>query len=602
MSFKRRRSDRPDPAHRGLGSSLERLEGRELLSTTRVQPFSQWLAVSDLPIFNPISHQPIKNSITRFEAQATVNPNSSFLGNEGKVVTGLDRLGNEYTITVHGPGTVIVTDTTPNDGVLDDNINTIQLINTNPKTTYVTGSVVASEKATPNAKNPQIGAALGTVLFNQLIDTQGVKSIDLNGFTLEQTVPYIPGGANTGIFLWGGVGRLQFHNIDFSTNPAVSGANATPSYSIVIGDPSTPLPTTDQPIIKLDEIFNTVLGTLPNPAVPQTAPTVNILINGVAHGIDFISASGNPQTFSNPNDATTGVPVSAGNQFNYPVVGVTGRTQIQALGINNLDVKGAVNNVTISRSSTPFQNGFSGVSKINKAVFEGPTDALGIDATDGKIGSLTFEKGAGNPNGLVTGSAATYGFPVSQKGYAVSGFYGALVTAKHIGSVKVDTNDVIKQTSSNPDYQQVLGEPVYYPRKGTALVSSAIVTSKSIDSVSVSGNPVNSEIKTGFHYPSFEDGLEGTRAPSHIGNLKVRGDLVNSDISATVRPGNFVYGSPTQVKGPGKITGKVTGTAYNTGVTTPLGNTGAGVFARTKIGKLPPPNPPARNAQGILLP
>ncbi len=42
-------------------------------------------------------------------------------------------------ITVHGPGKVIVTDTTPNDGVLDDDINTIQLVGTSINSTYVTG-------------------------------------------------------------------------------------------------------------------------------------------------------------------------------------------------------------------------------------------------------------------------------------------------------------------------------------------------------------------------------------------------------------------------------------------------------------------------------
>ena len=57
-------------------------------------------------------------------------------------------------ITVHGPGKVIVTDTTPNDGVLDDDINTIQLINTNPKTTYVTGNVIPSNMVQTNWRSP----------------------------------------------------------------------------------------------------------------------------------------------------------------------------------------------------------------------------------------------------------------------------------------------------------------------------------------------------------------------------------------------------------------------------------------------------------------
>ena len=56
--------------------------------------------------------------------------------NNGKIVSGTDREGDLWTITVHGPGRVIVTDTTPNDGVLNDDINTIQLVGTNLTTTF----------------------------------------------------------------------------------------------------------------------------------------------------------------------------------------------------------------------------------------------------------------------------------------------------------------------------------------------------------------------------------------------------------------------------------------------------------------------------------
>ena len=75
------------------------------------------------------------------------NPNSRALSNQGKIVSGTDRAGDKWMITVHGPGQVIVTDTTPNDGALDDDIATIQIINTNPQTTYVTGNVIPSNRA-----------------------------------------------------------------------------------------------------------------------------------------------------------------------------------------------------------------------------------------------------------------------------------------------------------------------------------------------------------------------------------------------------------------------------------------------------------------------
>ena len=102
-------------------------------------------------------------SIHGLVQQARQNPQAQFLGNEGKIVSGMDRQGNIWTITVHGPGAVIVTDTTPNDGMLDDSIDTIQLIGTDPNSTYVTGSTKASYR-TPTD---------GTVLFQKLVATTG---------------------------------------------------------------------------------------------------------------------------------------------------------------------------------------------------------------------------------------------------------------------------------------------------------------------------------------------------------------------------------------------------------------------------------------------
>ncbi len=161
-----------------------------------------------------------QNLVTQF------NPNSPGLSNEGKVVTGTDRAGDTYTITVHGPGQVIVTDTTPNDGVLDDDINTIQIINSNINTTYVTGYVTPSNKELTD----------GTVLFNQLLAVSGVRSIELNNFVLsDQVTPAVT--TPTGVFLYGGVRVLSFDNIDAQIDTSVT----TAPYQIVIGEASTPL-------------------------------------------------------------------------------------------------------------------------------------------------------------------------------------------------------------------------------------------------------------------------------------------------------------------------------------------------------------------------
>ena len=170
-----RQSDRPDPARRRPLLTPELLESRQLLSTA-VPSYLSLYTPSDLYVTNPITHQRIPTSVRNLMQHN--NPNSPLLSNQGKIVSGTTRDGTQWTITVHGPGQVIVTDTTPNDGALDDDIATIQIINSNPRTTYVTGTTVASNQVLSD----------GTVNFNRLIALGGVKSIELNGFNLTANV------------------------------------------------------------------------------------------------------------------------------------------------------------------------------------------------------------------------------------------------------------------------------------------------------------------------------------------------------------------------------------------------------------------------------
>src|SRR5271166_6122017 len=222
MGSTQQRSDRPDSARRRQLLEPEQLESRLVLSTA----FSNYVSLyipSDLYVTNPITNQRIP--ISARDLMQHNNPNSSILSNQGKIVSGTDRAGDQWTITVHGPGQVIVTDTTPNDGALDDDIATIQIINSNPRTTYVTGTVVASGRLLTD----------GTVNFNRLIALGGVKSIELHGFNLTASVtPAVT--QSTGIFLYGGVGTLLFNDINALIDTSVT---STP-YQIVIGDPTTP--------------------------------------------------------------------------------------------------------------------------------------------------------------------------------------------------------------------------------------------------------------------------------------------------------------------------------------------------------------------------
>src|SRR5262249_44461761 len=144
MRFTRRRSDRHDRARRRRLSGPEALERRSLLSGTPALPFSYYIP-TDLNARNPLTHEPV--AVSSYAVAATQYPNSELVYNEGKTVSGKDRLGDEWTITVHGPGIVAVQDTTPTDGVLDDEIDSIVLIGTDVHSTYVTGTVVASGRS-----------------------------------------------------------------------------------------------------------------------------------------------------------------------------------------------------------------------------------------------------------------------------------------------------------------------------------------------------------------------------------------------------------------------------------------------------------------------
>src|SRR5271166_4855422 len=246
MGSTRQRSDRPDSVRRRQSHTPEQLESRLVLSAA-LPNFLSLYTPSDLYITNPITNQRIP--ISARDLMQHNNPNSSILSNQGKIVSGTDRAGDQWTITVHGPGQVIVTYTTPSDGALDDDIATIQIIGSSLQSTYVTGTVIASPRALTS----------GQVLFDRLIANSGVRSIVLNGFDLSANVtPAVD--QSPGIFLYAGAQTLKFNDIDAIINTSVS---STP-YQIVIGDPSTPLKV--KPSIYLDSIINSVF----------TSPTITI--------------------------------------------------------------------------------------------------------------------------------------------------------------------------------------------------------------------------------------------------------------------------------------------------------------------------------------
>jgi hypothetical protein len=579
MRFNRRRSDRSDPSRRGIGSGLEALERRDLLTgggsgpfsvlSSNLGPFSVYLP-RDLAVYNPVNHQPAAYSVNHQLEHA--GPNSPLLGNAGKIVSGKDRNGNEWAITVHGPGYVVVTDTTPNDGSLDDAINTIQLVGTDINKTYVTGTVVASFRV-PNQTS--------TVPFNTLISTTGVRSVNLNGFDLAQTVTPPAGAPNnttTGVFLTGGVRELSFNDIIAPIDLATQDA----PVNVIIGSAGTRKPV--QPTIRVHSIFNTVFDSTATeiPTAPNTVPTVNIIVNGQIKDLSFLSTT---QDVIDPSLA-----------YLFPVVSTTGRTAVQTNAIGNLDVQGAAVNFTAAKTATPFQNGATGLNRLGRAHFHGPTDAVGLQV-NGDVGSLTYDKGVSNTTNLFLGKtvqgtdipATQYGTPADQTSFAGAGLVGGQVTARSIRKLTVRNSNVTFQYPTNPDFTQIQGTGQLFAvsRPGNAIANGLITTDQNIGATHITGDLLNTEIKSGFNYASYAAGLEGTRAASSIGPYKQNGSLINGVVSATYRPANHQYGTPLDIAGPGKITGNLNGTVINTGGITPLGNVGTGFYARVKKGRLP---------------
>jgi hypothetical protein len=212
--------------------------------------------------------------------------------------------------------------------------------------------------------------------------------------------------------------------------------------------------------------------------------------------------------------------------------------------------------------------------------------------------------------------ATNYGVPLGSEGYPAHGLEGGVITAKSIRSLKIGPANYTSLTAQNPIFVQT-GRTgyatTYLTNPGTAVTNAAITTSGSIGHVKITGNQLNTEIKTGFDYQSYLAGLEGTRSASRIARIQQRGDLVSSVDSATFRPaldkttGNHVYSFSTGTAGAGSITGSITGAvghgrdaatfsktafpgaAFPTGGRTALGNFGAGFFARRRSPGLPPP-------------
>ncbi len=159
-------------------SQPEVLESRQVLSHGSAILLSIRGFPSDLP---SATRSRIRGSCLDVSSLiGPINVNSPVMDNEGKIVSGTDRAGDKWTITVHGPGEVIVTDTTPNDGALDDDINTIQLVGTSPTSTYVTGQVCV------DARRHDFDPPTAPCFSTSSSPHRASSRSSLNGFVLTQ--------------------------------------------------------------------------------------------------------------------------------------------------------------------------------------------------------------------------------------------------------------------------------------------------------------------------------------------------------------------------------------------------------------------------------
>ena len=489
-------------------SQPEALESRQLLATGMGATYlSPWLP-TDQFVTNPITHQ--RELYLATEAINPNNPNSPGLSNEGKVVTGTDREGDKWVITVHGPGKVIVTDTTPNDGVLDDDINTIQLVGTNPKSTYVTGNVIASNTIPANFNGSNPPPSNGTILFNQLIAISGVKSIELNGFDLsDQVTPAVTSNDRRLPLRRRRRALVRQHQsasrIRRSTPPRTrsSSANRTRRSRCSRRSISTTSTTWFQQHDAeraVDHAAHDAVGRVHD---QRRGPQLRHRL-GQSGAVPWRRVP-----VRVPAGRDDGPNVGAGDGDQQPQ-----RARVRQ-ELHGVAVAGAVL-VGEQRAQLPAQGDVRRQCRRRRHRRQGQDRQAHLQARTRQPHGVYHGQAA---NGLLL-PATIYGTPKASTGYPAAGFLGGQIRAKSIKKLNVGQANVQVQTAQNPNFVQL--EEQGYPdlchqHRLFASPTRSITTSGSIGQANVSGTSLNTEIKTGFDLTSFIcRAWRGLATPSEI--------------------------------------------------------------------------------------
>ena len=505
MGFTRRRSDRPDQARFRLGSNLEHLESRVLLATSPRRNSSS--TPSDLPA-RTISHfsPPIRNN----HPIGTGDRQLSFLDNDGKVVSGKDRKGDEYTITVHGPGVAIVTDATPNDGVLDDDIDTIQLVGTDLNNAFspARSCRLSGAHRRHGVVQPPVQPR-GWPRSSSTASRWRRRSPDRRDARRHRT---------RAILLRAGSGSPS------STTSWRRSTWRLPT-AVQYHDRRGAGRAEDSARRHLQHRLQQAAARIP------TAPQRRRRSTSWSTARSGASRSSRP-----PRRRSTRISAGLPDGLDHR------STAIQALGIDRLKVVGSARNLTASRTGALFR------TRLRRHEPHRPRRLRRQRRRPrarrhGPIGRLRFARGLGDPTVRARRQphSARPRRPSDTRARADRRpGHGQRYPPLEAGPRQPGLADGgrLRLRPAAP-----AGEHPVLLEAGQRLYLGDLASAGSIGEVTVVGDAANSEIKSGFDYPSFVAGLEGTRAGSRIGPFRYRGDLVDGVISATYRPVERVYGT-----------------------------------------------------------
>ncbi len=398
----------------------------------------------------------------------------------------------------------------------------------------------------------------GTIPFNELIATTGVRSIELNGFVLtDQVSPAVD--TPTGIFLFGGVRVLSFDGIlaQIDSRPSRRPTRSSSASG------NTPLKV--QPSIYLNSIQDLVFN--------QTGTTIDHRRHRITDADRAVHRQRHaPELRHHVRDAgARSRPASSSSSRSWePPAGRPCRRRR-----SRTSTWPARRSTSPCRTAAqPFSSESSGVSYLKKATFGGVADGVGLDV-DGPIGTLKFKRGPGQSqrrrhrrtNQPAPGSSCRprmYGYTEGSTGYPAAGDLGGVVSATSIHKLVVGPANYLHadgpESGVRPDARAGLPRLPDDRRATPSAMRSSPPRGRST-SPSSTARCTTPRSRRASTTPPTSPACKGRGPASHIGQLDVNGSLVNSDISATFRPANNHYSRATGVGGPGSIKGTVTGSA-----------------------------------------